>query len=633
MSTKTTFKRIALVAVAALGFGMLSVVPSNSAAIANTLTIDAATDTVAVNETATALVTGSFITGVAYDSVTVNAVVTSSNAGSASVKLFTYDSSTSSSGVFGRTIGTQGSGELTFGHTGDSVAAGLAVNYRVTAYLYNPTVAGTYTVRMYTTPKVAAGTGSTVDSTTLLTWTVTVTAADKVATSGTSILRAYGTATSANTAPWGGTAAASDSTVVLSRAVTTAPRAVIHTTQTNAAGTADESMTATITGPGYITTGAPATPGTAPTTGYAVTVKNGDSIYVWSNGTGGTATITVRTISGLALGTETVSFHGAVTALAVTATYKTIGLAGAPLTSLGITNTTSAAFTVKATDVNGIAVPGLTLEVLSSNGAVVTSGAATATSAGQPSGSYYVAFTTATVSTSGQKATLTVRIADPASTTTPAAYLSVTKDVTTGGAAATEAISFDKSEYTPGEGMVISATCKDASGNPCVDGYPSLTGLKANKALGGASTIALNTGFASAVYINGSADSQSYYLGSVTTKYNHYAPAADGEFIVTGEDSNGVTITAKATVSDARSTAAATAAADAAAEATDAANAATDAANAAAEAADAATAAAQDAADAVAALSASVAEMVDALKKQITSLTNLVIKIQKKVKA
>ena len=74
-------------------------------------------------------------------------------------------------------------------------------------------------------------------------------------------------------------------------------------------------------------------------------------------------------------------------------------------------------------------------------------------------------------------------------------------------------------------------------------------------------------------------------------------------------------------------------AADAAAEATDAANAATDAANAAAEAADAATAAAQDAADAVAALSTSVSTMIDALRKQITSLTNLVIKIQKKVRA
>jgi hypothetical protein len=82
------------------------------------------------------------------------------------------------------------------------------------------------------------------------------------------------------------------------------------------------------------------------------------------------------------------------------------------------------------------------------------------------------------------------------------------------------------------------------------------------------------------------------------------------------------------------------AAADAAAEATDAANAATDAANAAAEAADAATAAAQDAADAVAALSVQVSEQIaelkaqnEALRKQLIALTNLIIKIQKKVKA
>jgi hypothetical protein len=78
---------------------------------------------------------------------------------------------------------------------------------------------------------------------------------------------------------------------------------------------------------------------------------------------------------------------------------------------------------------------------------------------------------------------------------------------------------------------------------------------------------------------------------------------------------------------------AAQAATDAATEALDAANAATDAANASAEAGDAATAAAQDAADAVAALSTQVSEMISALKKQITALTNLVIKIQKKVKA
>jgi hypothetical protein len=94
-------------------------------------------------------------------------------------------------------------------------------------------------------------------------------------------------------------------------------------------------------------------------------------------------------------------------------------------------------------------------------------------------------------------------------------------------------------------------------------------------------------------------------------------------------DAAGVS-TASAEVTSAN---AADTAADAAAEATDAANAATDAANAAAEAADAATAAAQDAADAVAALSAQVATLISGLKAQLTALTNLVIKIQKKVKA
>jgi trimeric autotransporter adhesin len=99
-------------------------------------------------------------------------------------------------------------------------------------------------------------------------------------------------------------------------------------------------------------------------------------------------------------------------------------------------------------------------------------------------------------------------------------------------------------------------------------------------------------------------------------------------FDAAGVSSVAVTVAADTTAADN-----AQAATDAAAEATDAANAATDAANAAAEAADAATAAAQDAADAVAALSTQVSEMVDALKKQITALTNLVIKIQKKVRA
>jgi hypothetical protein len=118
----------------------------------------------------------------------------------------------------------------------------------------------------------------------------------------------------------------------------------------------------------------------------------------------------------------------------------------------------------------------------------------------------------------------------------------------------------------------------------------------------------------------GSFDSLAGYVGSTEVD----ATLAAGNSSASAE----ITFAAGASATDV-----AQAATDAAAEATDAANAATDAANAAAEAADAATAAAQDAADAVAALSTQVSEMVNALKKQITALTNLVIKIQKKVKA
>jgi hypothetical protein len=118
----------------------------------------------------------------------------------------------------------------------------------------------------------------------------------------------------------------------------------------------------------------------------------------------------------------------------------------------------------------------------------------------------------------------------------------------------------------------------------------------------------------------GSFDSAKGYVG--TTEVDSTLAAGNASA------SASITFAAGASATDV-----AQAATDAAAEATDAANAATDAANAAAEAADAATAAAQDAADAVAALSAQVATLITGLKSQLTALTNLVIKIQKKVKA
>ena len=74
MSTKTTFKRIALVAVAALGLGVLSVAPSQAAVSSYSLSVDA-NDTITVGESATATLTQSFFASATTDSAVVTAIV------------------------------------------------------------------------------------------------------------------------------------------------------------------------------------------------------------------------------------------------------------------------------------------------------------------------------------------------------------------------------------------------------------------------------------------------------------------------------------------------------------------------------------------------------------------------------
>ena len=90
MSKTTFFKRIALTAIAALGFGMLSVAPSQATVSGESLTIGAlSTDTtttyastIAVNETATAVLKHSWVTtNRALESVVVSATRLTSGTG------------------------------------------------------------------------------------------------------------------------------------------------------------------------------------------------------------------------------------------------------------------------------------------------------------------------------------------------------------------------------------------------------------------------------------------------------------------------------------------------------------------------------------------------------------------------
>jgi len=648
MSTTTTIKRVALVAVAALGFGMLSVVPSSATVVANTFTIDSATDSIVVGETATAVLTHNFVTTSVYDSVTITAIKTSSNASTAGALGFRpTDSSVSSSSTdqpdFFYVNSPAASAAALWVASGSSSgfpdsltvanvsATNTSINSTLGVNLVAPSAAGTYVVQFYMTVSAAGATPTT--SATVVSWTVTVTAADSTAVgSSTSVLRA---GNGGNT--WGaGTSSTADSAVSVSKSSTrTTPDAIIKITQKNAAGTTltggtsavalrGESMTVTLSGQGFVTFSADAA-GTRPATGTGVTtgtMSNGQFINVWSNGTAGTATITTTTVSGLVIGTETITFTGSVTGLAVTKSYNTMTDYGTIVRSGG--RTSGDLVEITATDSGARAVDGLTLTCVSASPSVITG--CTVTAAADGTGEYYLSFSSAANSLSGQSAVVTVRVVDPA-VTTSTAYLTTTVTLTLGGTVYTETVSFDKATYSPGEGMVITRTAKDSLGNPVYDGAASVA-LTSNKVLGGSA-------LASCTYYAGKCTTETMSAGAVLVKYNTYAPAASGAFTVSGLGGylGGTLLSATATVSDDAATAAASAAGDAAAEATDAANAATDAANAAAEAADAATAAAQDAADAVAALSAQVASLISGLKAQLTSLTNLVIKIQKKVKA
>jgi len=213
--------------------------------------------------------------------------------------------------------------------------------------------------------------------------------------------------------------------------------------------------------------------------------------------------------------------------------------------------------------------------------------------------------------------------------------------IPTAAAGRTVAITGATTATANGDGIPMTVTVKDRYGNAVTGVNLTLSASGAAAFAGGSTTQSFTTDatgtytfMAKSFVAAGGAGTYKVSAGNATDAASPAGYSGGAEVdstLAAGISSATATVTFAAGEDPAAANA--QAATDAAAEATDAANAATDAANAAAEAADAATAAAQDAADAVAALSTQVSEMVNALKKQITALTNLVIKIQKKVKA
>jgi len=600
MSTKTTFKRIALVAVAALGFGMLSVVPSNAAAV-DVWDITVAESIAAGGESAVQV--AGFANYVTFAVGTANNAAANTNW---TVKV---------SGA-GAKIATAGA-NLTI--ASDSLSASTAVNSTVSAnaassFTVNTPTAGTVSVAVYQNV-LAPSTGiwsNTLDET----MTITV--------------KATGTAnvySAADSTVYGSSAPGAAATSVTEAALAVTPASGsytydgttevfrVDTAQLDANGNALTSgfktTVATITGAGTI--------GSATNTPIATVVASAtqsSTFYVFADGRAGVGTLTIS-VGGAVAKTYSITFYGAPASFAVSATSAntqytynaqistTQGIAA----SLGVGE--QQWWSVKLVDAAGVtsvAAPAVTITIADTT---------ILSDPGQAAG---------IVKVQGVKAgTTTFTVKDTATGLIVLGPVTVKVSNTT---AASATFTLDKSDYVSGEAFTLTINAKDANGLPLADGtYASMASVAS-------STLTYTT----AGTILSGAVSPSFVNGVATVK--GFMPVVTGPVTFTATlgttgvatAAQGAKLTATANVSSA-AVDTAQAATDAAAEATDAANAATDAANAAAEAADAATAAAQDAADAVAALSTQVSEMVNALKKQITALTNLVIKIQKKVKA
>jgi hypothetical protein len=603
MSTKTTFKRIALVAVATLGLGVLSVAPSQAAHLGDTLTLTPpASSSITVGETATATVNSSFLGVNAGDSITVNALIASKpSTGAANLQFAVIDSYTSTVST-ASSLGT--TSNISTGVTGNSVAANT--NYKLN--LVAPTVKGTYIVQVYAT----AGSGGGTIRSAVLSWSVTVADVNKSSDATSTSFIAAGAAIPA----------VSDSaSVTLSKSGGQA--ATILVTQKNATSTADEAMIATITGPGLLGSGA----GTnAAATGRSISVTNTHYITVWSDGTSGEATITIVGVtSGLTLGVEKVTFFDTKPA-SVTVTVKKAHILA------GTANVTKV-LAVVVKDASGNAVTNATVTAAATDTTTAVGGAATCLTYDTTDKVYYCGIAGLSATKFG-KVNYTVTASDGAAVATKATS---TADVTFSFGVAKAITVSGPATAGYGEEITLTFTATDANGLPVAD--QSYEGAAGAGILWNTTTVPAYVGSGFAPFNTGETITTVSGVATKKVVTPTSGPKATATWTLAGD---GVTAAGAVDKSIGKTTVAyevtltnpgVDAATDAANEATDAANAATDAALAAAEAADAATSAAQEASDAVAALSESVTKLIAGLQAQIKSLAAVVAKIAKKVKA
>jgi len=550
MSTKTLRKRIALVAVAALGTGLLSVTPAFAGAgTATAIAISKATE----SPTGTALSAGYYTSDTVRSASAVSSISVTAGK-TVSLRLIAVGGTTTTDDSYKiamRTATTNYGYVVAVASAPALASAGESTLAAFTA----PSTAGTYYLDV--TLAKAGVYASATDLTTTV--TMVVTAASTFST-GTSYAYANDTDTT------GAVGTSTTDGVITGIKTLNAVAGNISIQVNNADNTVCTgcSVGGYITGSGYIAVGTAALAASAVAssvaatpvrslTALAVNASGFASIAVFGDGTAGTGTIniTVTNAAGdvVAFTTKTVKFYGSVTKIElVKQPYKVLragGYTSGIKTGLGasatITLASSPAFVIKATDANGNVVGGLTFATSSYADTSIVSAVSynedTVTNDALSNwggvGYYVFDATSATSSASGKSSKVTVRIVDPADATK---YISTDVSFSIGGTVAKETISFDKSSYQPGEAMAITLKGVDSAGNPVYDNAAS-PAVTFSKSVGGS--------FGAGNYAGGK-------VSSTTATPSVWAPAVAGPFVATFTSGNtaGDTVTGSASVAD-----------------------------------------------------------------------------------
>ena len=550
-----SLKKVAVVAVASLGFGLLSVVPAN------------ATDQQSASGTVSSInlkaaTANTLVTGAAQSVFVGSTQVAESAPGASNNILLTYKGYLSSypSGGFVAavadkdTAGLTITGQSAITESGSTLTVKGGTNAAITAetltatgaaglgnFSFTPTIAGTYALTVWN-DQDADGVVDVTEA--VQTVSLAVTAAPGYSASLSTAFMGQDLTDADNSAQPTATTDAAAAPLAISTIGQKAATIVVTTRNSENSVYTGQAITATVSGSGFVSAGSAAGGASATDTqidtadGSATTTRTASvtaaanttgvvAIGVWGDGTAGTGTITISVtdkVSGATttLATKTVTWYSGTAAKLEVTTLQSIATPGVANGCSNATTCTQAtlaltpAYVIKATDSGGRLIPGLTITGTPTDTTVIASTSVTASTGGNDKngrGYYNASVTGGAAANVGKKSTITwsVTLADGVT------KITTTSEASLAGTPATVTWTLDKATYTPGSSVVITVSAKDAAGNAAADGtYANLHA--------GASTLGGS--------ITGSTPAASVEILGGKATYTAFAPGTAGTYTV-----------------------------------------------------------------------------------------------------